>query len=299
MARIGESPAHSPLVSSFKSRSADSRSESPSQVSMSEMKDDQTKGDSFGGEFLDMDDSANDDNGTGSENSLSDGESEEDKPSRSVEDFPMPPNSHPPTTSSIHSSSTTPDQTSIHSEYTASGTSTRADPAMSTTSFQSSNHPSNNSQPRPRHRQQPSLDSPVSVQPHFRQLPLLVSDFPMTRVQVSHSSIRPNDRGKEVLSFVIIVDPGSGKEPWKIEKLYSDFISLDQKIRSTNRGLTKKMPPLPDNKLWRDHAPAKVDQRKASRCICKNCTQLMLAVREGRTGELPSDRSFAPDQRQK
>ena len=265
MAAIGESPAHSPLISSFKPRSADVRSESPSQVSMSETNGDQT--DSTEGESLDMNDSANDDNGTSSEHSLSDGESEEDKPSsRSVEDFPMPPDSHLPAAPSVYSLSTAPDQASIHSGYTASGTSTRVDPTASTTSFQS-NSPSNNSRPKPRHRQHPSLESPISVQPHFRQLPLLVSDFPMTRVQVSHSSIRPNDRGKEVLSFVIIVDPGSGKEPWKVEKLYSDFISLDQKIRSANRNLTKKMPSLPDNKLWRDHAPAKVDQRKASRRI--------------------------------
>ena len=269
MATIGESPGHSPLVSSFKSKLGDVRSESPSQVSISEARDDQTNADNAEGEFLDMDDSGNSDNGTGSENSLSDGEFEEDKPSRSVEDFPMPPASHPSGAPSVYSSSSTPDQASVHSEYTASGTSTRVDPTASTTSFQSSNPPSNNSQPRSRHRPQPSLESPVSVQPHFRQLPLLVSDFPMTRVQVSHSSIRPNDRGKEVLSFVIVVDPGSGKEPWKIEKLYSDFISLDQKIRSENRNLTKKMPSLPDNKLWRDHAPAKVDQRKASQRIRK------------------------------
>jgi len=213
-----------------------------------------------------MDDSPNDDNETGSENSLSDEEFEEDKPSRSAEDFPMPPTSRPPVAPSVYSPST-PDQASINSEHTASGASTRVDPSASTASFQSSDPPSNNPQPRPRPRQRPSLESPVSVQPHFRQLPLLVSDFPMTRVQVSHSSIRPNDRGKEVLSFVIIVDPGSGKETWKIEKLYSDFISLDQKIKTANRNLTKKMPSLPDNRLWRDHAPAKVDQRKASRSV--------------------------------
>ena len=179
----------------------------------------------------------------------------------------MPPTSHHPVEPGVYSPSTAPDQASVHSGHTASGTSTRVDPAASTTSFQSSDPPSNGSQPRPRHRKKPSLETPVSVQPHFRQLPLLVSDFPMTRVQVSHSSIRPNDRGKEVLSFVIVVDPGSGKEFWKIEKLYSDFISLDQKIRSANRGLAKRMPSLPDSKLWRDHAPAKVDQRKVSRRI--------------------------------
>lgn len=261
MATIGESPAPSPRISSFTSKSADARSESPSQVSVLEVRDDQTQPDSTEGEFLDMDDSANDEDGSDSENSQSDEEFEEDKPpSRSVEDFPMPPNSHHPAAPSVYSQSTLPDQASIYSGHT---TSTKVDPTASTTSVQS-NHPSNNSRPTPRHRQKPSLDSPISVQPHFRQLPLLTSDFPTTRVQVSHSSIRPNDRGKEVLSFVIGVDPGSGKESWKIEKLYSDFISLDQKIKSVNRNISKKMPSLPDSKLWRDHAPAKVDQRKAS-----------------------------------
>ena len=71
-----------------------------------------------------------------------------------------------------------------------------------------------------------------SIYQRFRNL--LVSDFPVARVQILHSSIHPNDRGEEVLSFVIIVGPGPGKEPWKIEKLDSDFISLDQKIRSAN-----------------------------------------------------------------
>jgi len=299
MATIGESPAPSPLIFNFESESTDSRSESPSQVSMLETRDDQTQADSAEGEFLDLNDSADDGNGTGSENSLSDEEFEEDKPSsRSVEDFPMPPASHPSVTPSVYSLSTAPDRTSIHSEYTASGGSTRVDPIASTTSFQS-NPPINNSQPKPRRRQRPSLDSPIPVQPHFRQLPLLVSDFPMTRVQVSHSSIRPNDRGKEVLSFVIIVDPGSGKESWKIEKFYSDFISFDQKIRSANRNLTKKIPSLPDGKLWRDHAPAKVDQRKASSCIRVESRPAHVFAPEGCAGELPSDHSFAFSQRPK
>lgn len=266
IATIGESPAHSPLVPSFKSESVDVRSESPSQVSISETKDDQTQADSVEGEFLDLDGSTNDDV-TGSEDSLSDGEFEEDKPSsRSVEDFPMPPTSRPPVAPSVNSLSSVPDQASTYSGDTASAASTKIDLTASTTSFQSSNPLNHNSQPMAHRRQRLSLSSPKSVQPQFRQLPLLVSDFQATKVQVSHSSIRPNDRGKEVLSFVIIVDPGSGKEPWKIEKFYSDFISLDQKIRSENRNLAKKIPSLPDNRLWRDHAPAKVDQRKACPC---------------------------------
>ena len=261
MATIGESPAHSPLVPSFKSRPADLRSESPSQVSIMGTKDDQTQADSVEGEFLDADDSL-----TGSESSLSDGESEEDKPPRNVEDFPMPPTSRPPAAPSVNSLSSVPDEASVHSGHTASAASTKVDPTASMTSFHSNsrhNHP---------HGQKPSLDSPVPVQPQFRQLRLLASDFPNTIVEVLHSSIRRNDRGKDLLSFEITVNfkSGSGKEPWKIEKFYSDFISLDQKIRSIRtRGSSrsKRMPSLPDSKLFRDHAPAKVDQRKASPCF--------------------------------
>lgn len=97
----------------------------------------------------------------------------------------------------------------------------------------------------------------------FRALPLLSSDLPHTTINVSHSFVRPNDRGKEVLSFVVFVSPGNGKEGWKVEKMYSDVLSLDQRVRnSVGRGVGKKIANLPEGKLWKDHAPAKVDQRK-------------------------------------
>jgi RalA-binding protein 1 len=213
----------------------------------------------------------------------------------------MPPTSHPPGATSVNSLPNLPDQASIHSGHTASAASTKVDTTASTTSLQPSNPSNNHTRSKPRHRQRPSLDSPISVQPQFRQLPLLVTDFPNTKVQVSHSSIRPNERGKEVLSFVIIVDPGSGKDEWKIEKFYSDFISLDQKIRSANRGLNKKIPSLPDSKLWRDHAPAKVDQRKVSLRfrIESRRTHPRLLLCEGRAGDVPPGNPFASSQRPK
>ena len=67
------------------------------------------------------------------------------------------------------------------------------------------------------------LDSKAS----FRALPLLATDLPQTAIEVCNSTIRPNDRGKEVLSFTIAVQPGRGKEPWRVEKLYSDVLTLD------------------------------------------------------------------------
>ncbi|EKM81978.1 hypothetical protein AGABI1DRAFT_105366 [Agaricus bisporus var. burnettii JB137-S8] len=99
---------------------------------------------------------------------------------------------------------------------------------------------------------------------HYRALPLLPTDLPTTVVSVSHSSVRPNDRGKEVLWFVITVNPGSGKEPWKVEKRYSDVVTLDSRVRaSVGKSVAKKITGLPEGKFWKDHAPAKVDQRKA------------------------------------
>ena len=112
-------------------------------------------------------------------------------------------------------------------------------------------------------RLQPSQDQQLSETIAFRALPLLSSDLPHTNITVSHSFVRPNDRGKEVLSFIVFVDPGSGKDGWKVEKMYSDVLGLDQRVRSSvGKGIGKKIANLPEGKLWKDHAPAKVDQRK-------------------------------------
>lgn len=109
-------------------------------------------------------------------------------------------------------------------------------------------------------QQQPSVQT---VPASFRALPLISTDLPHTTITVAHSFVRPNDRGKEVLSFVVYVDPGHGKEGWKVEKMYSDVLGLDQRVRnSVGKGVGKKMSGLPEGKLWKDHAPAKVDQRK-------------------------------------
>ncbi|KAG8753097.1 hypothetical protein FRC11_007720 [Ceratobasidium sp. 423] len=99
-------------------------------------------------------------------------------------------------------------------------------------------------------------------------LPKLTTfDLGTAIITVPLSHIRANDRGKEVLSFVIEIalDPMSEREGWKIEKLYSDVLALDAKVRqSLGRTALKRIAPLPDAKLFKDHAPAKVDQRKRS-----------------------------------
>jgi RalA-binding protein 1 len=82
-------------------------------------------------------------------------------------------------------------------------------------------------------------------------------------IRVKTSTIRPNDRGKEVISFIIEIEP-SNKPSWRVEKLYSGILNLDSNIRSmTSRQHIKKLASLPETKLFKDNAPAKVDQRKA------------------------------------
>lgn len=134
----------------------------------------------------------------------------------------------------------------------------------------------------------PATPSAQALSAAFRALPLLPTDLPRTTIVVSHSFVRPNDRGKEVLSFVVSVNPGNGKPGWKVEKMYSDVLSLDQRVRSSvGKGVGKKIANLPEGKLWKDHAPARVDQRKvwsykisycsnSSNCSCGNAHQAVL-----------------------
>jgi RalA-binding protein 1 len=131
----------------------------------------------------------------------------------------------------------------------------------------------------------------------FRALPLLSSDLPTTTIIVSHSFIRPNDRGKEVLSFIVFVNPGNGKPGWKVEKMYSDVLSLDQRVRqSVGKGVGKKIASLPEGKLWKDHAPARVDQRKAG--IPGQLFREDLTESQGRPGALFANAYQSPCQRQ-
>ncbi|OZJ01602.1 hypothetical protein BZG36_05278 [Bifiguratus adelaidae] len=98
-------------------------------------------------------------------------------------------------------------------------------------------------------------------------------------VKVVGSDILSNEKGKEVLAFILSVgklveltqddldyQSGQGmifKELWRVEKLYSDFLTLDAKIKSReSRNYGAKLGKLPDKALFTTHAPSKVDQRK-------------------------------------
>lgn len=78
-------------------------------------------------------------------------------------------------------------------------------------------------------------------------------------VKVVGSTIKRNDRGREVIAFVISVRKAHGEELWRVEKLYSDFLALDAKIKV--RG--EKVGKLHDKQIFSSsRAPSKIDQRK-------------------------------------
>ncbi len=136
--------------------------------------------------------------------------------------------------------------------------------------------------------QPPQQDKHERPKSPFRALPLLSTDLHRITINVSHAFVRPNDRGKEVLSFMVEVNPGGGKDVWKVEKMYSDVLSLDQRVRkSVGKGVGKKIANLPKGKLWKSRAPAKVDRRKVSITIGVRASTAQLNA--GRSSKLPSN----------
>ncbi|KAF9245269.1 hypothetical protein BU15DRAFT_85605 [Melanogaster broomeanus] len=241
-------------------------------------------------EFLDMDD--DEDRETErqrQQRSSSPPFKKKDKPRANVDDFPMPPSHGPlPVHQSNHLQGV-PSQ-SLPSPNMLTPTQSHPRPPA-TPDADTSSQTLWQSQSEAFSRSQSSLDHPPSTpvpesplpesylsptrstqrsfgadpNSSFRALPLIADDLRTTRVIVSHSSIKANDRGKEVLSFEIEVDPSNGKEPWKVEKMYSDVLGLDHRLRAVvGKGVSKKIAALPEGKLWKDHAPAKSDQRKVA-----------------------------------
>ncbi|KAI7868067.1 hypothetical protein BDF14DRAFT_1795980 [Spinellus fusiger] len=100
-------------------------------------------------------------------------------------------------------------------------------------------------------------------------------------VKVVGSNIKKNDKGKEVISFIISVGKkptpeeeeeykkentrmkNGFKELWRVEKLYSDFLNLDAKLKTRHDAtVASKIGKLPDKALFATNAPSKVDLRK-------------------------------------
>lgn len=62
---------------------------------------------------------------------------------------------------------------------------------------------------------------------------ILIGQLSHVTIKVVGSNIKPNDKGKEVVSFILSVGSYENElfeEQWRVEKLYSDFLSLDSKV---------------------------------------------------------------------
>ncbi|TPX68366.1 hypothetical protein SpCBS45565_g03134 [Spizellomyces sp. 'palustris'] len=94
----------------------------------------------------------------------------------------------------------------------------------------------------------------------------LLKSADQVNVQVTGSQIKVNDKGREVISFLISVrDAATGGELWRVEKVYSDFLALDTKLKANQgKALVTKIGKLPDKAMFTTHAPSKSDQRKVA-----------------------------------
>ncbi|KAL0073599.1 hypothetical protein F4703DRAFT_1896349 [Phycomyces blakesleeanus] len=124
--------------------------------------------------------------------------------------------------------------------------------------------------------QEPFLASPLSAEQLQDGMNSLAADgIANISIKVVGSNIKTNDRGKEVISFTISVGkkhPGPEDESqlyeeyeelWRVEKLYSDFLGLDSKLKTQrNRAIAGRIGKLPDKALFATNAPSKVDLRK-------------------------------------
>lgn len=115
---------------------------------------------------------------------------------------------------------------------------------------------------------------PYSTQPMTKRRMLTPTFLPFTQITVTNSHIRANEHRKEVISFSIniniIIPPASdperrgAKASWVVEKFYSDVLALDHLVKSKHsKTQNKALAQLPDRALFKDHAPSKVDARKA------------------------------------
>ncbi|EPQ31578.1 uncharacterized protein PFL1_00911 [Pseudozyma flocculosa PF-1] len=97
-------------------------------------------------------------------------------------------------------------------------------------------------------------------------------------LRIVATNYKLGDRGKEAISFLITIEilqppaawanapPTEATPPlfWTLEKNYSDILGLDARLRQKyGKKTAQRLAPLPDKNLFKDHAPAKVDQRKA------------------------------------
>lgn len=121
-------------------------------------------------------------------------------------------------------------------------------------------------------------NSVSSNAPPPKCVPLVPGLLGIVNTEVVNSTIKSVDRGREAVVFHVRVginkslpseDPrnaliaSNSPSAWIVEKTWNDLQNLDHTVRHKNsRSALRKVPNLPEKHLFKDHAPARVDQRK-------------------------------------
>lgn len=188
----------------------------------------------------------------------------------------------PPEVASFMALADTPRDGTAEGSTPSPGDSARGSPAVEPI-FENSNEdprPSQDTIPsRPILDQQPSNDSvpsngnanpsPSPAPDHTQLTPALL---PHAHLSIPHSTVFPNQNGRDVLCFIIAINirPPNNATPlsWTVGKTFSAFMDLDarsQERSGKNRKDWKRMvASLPEGKAWKDFAPSKIDQRKVA-----------------------------------
>ncbi|KAG0178980.1 hypothetical protein DFQ29_002745 [Apophysomyces sp. BC1021] len=92
------------------------------------------------------------------------------------------------------------------------------------------------------------------------------------QVSIIGVSLKVNENEKDVVSFIISIShglssqsevPDDTEELWRVEKLYSDFLRLDAKLKAQADGsLVGRICRLPKKQLFASQTSNKIDQRK-------------------------------------
>ncbi|KAI8364660.1 uncharacterized protein BYT42DRAFT_649328 [Radiomyces spectabilis] len=97
-------------------------------------------------------------------------------------------------------------------------------------------------------------------------IPASLTNLANIAVNVVGCHLKRNAKGKEVISFTIsVATKNPSRELWKIEKLYSDFLNLQAKIKSrgaqtSSHGSSR----LPEKNLFSTKSSTKIGQRKTA-----------------------------------
>ncbi|CAO3611151.1 unnamed protein product [Cunninghamella blakesleeana] len=127
----------------------------------------------------------------------------------------------------------------------------------------SATHPLDQS---PLHRSRPNTTQQHPTVRLAHQSPNELNSISDVTVKVVGSMLKSNEKGKDVIAFILSVGKHQNnryEELWRVEKLYSDFLDLDFKLKTQmRRNNVYKMTRLPEKQLFATRSPNKLDQRR-------------------------------------